>query len=311
MTDPDFETLLRSPLDDEPEPSGWGSAVLGFVGGGVVVIALSLILGLWTTPDETPSTNPAADATTTETAAMVETANSYPDGFSDIGGSVAMKPVAVVTGDDGFVVSFATTTDRASDPAATPGPLGGRWQIESVGGSVTGATQLVYDRTHTGVIGTVFPGYPSEGDVIRMTERWDPDERTSSIEIPFTGTPFSTIDAAELDLGDGITLRLDQLELGRHLGQVVWGLSGEDNPKGVAAFEVEIVDDEGAAIGAYLSMPSPRKPMPAGVIDLFWDQGFNAHPDRGSAVRITATVQLVSPEPVDVIYELDSIPSGD
>jgi len=222
-----------------------------------------------------------------------------------------MKPVAVVTGDTGFTVSFATVSGRGSDPAATPGPLGGRWQIESISGTVAGTTRLVYDRVHTGVIGTEFPGYPSDGDVIHMTERWDPDERTSSLEIPFTGTPFSTTATPELDLGDGVTLRLDHLDLGRHLGRIAWTLSGAIHPDGVADFDVEIVNDEGESVGAYLSMPTPRLPRSVGGVDLFWDRGFNVHPDEGSVVRITTTVLLVSPESVDVVFELDSVPSGD
>jgi len=133
MTGPDFETLLRSPLDDESESNGWGSAVLGLVGGGVAVIGLSVILGLWATSAEAPPTS--------------------------------------------------LTTDTA---------------------------------------------------------------------LPATDEP----------------------------------------------------------VGAYLSMPTPRQPRSVGGVDLFWNQGFNVHPDEGSTVRITATVLLVSPESVDVVFELDSVPSS-
>ena len=310
VTDPNFETLLRSPLDDESESNGWGSAVLGLVGGGVAVVGLSFILGLWTTPTGATSTSPATDTVSSATNESVEAANRYPDGFTDVGGSVAMKPVAVVTGDTGFIVSFATAAGRGTDPATTPDPLGGRWQIESVDGSVASTTQLIYDRRHTGVIGAEFSGYPSEGDVIRMTERWDPGERAASLEVPFTGTPFSTTGAPELDFGDGVTLRLNRLELGRHLGQIAWSLSGASRQGGVAAFDVEIVNNEGESVGAYRSMPIPREPATAGDVGLFWDRGFNVHPDEGSVVRITATVMLVSPQSVDVVFELDSVPSG-
>jgi hypothetical protein len=311
VTGPDYETLLRSPLDDEPESSGWGSAILGLVGGGITVFSLSLVLGLWSTPDEALSTIPATDPATTETVTTVETAISYPDGFAEIGGSVAMKATGVVSGDTAFIVSFATATERGHDPATTLSPLGGRWQIENTSGSVTGTTRLLYDRLNTGVIGAEFPGYPGEGDAIRMTERWDSDERTSSVDIPFTATPFSTADAVELDLGDGVTLRFDNVDLGRHLGRIVWALSGVDDPRGVAIFDVVMFDVDGVAVGEYLSMPSPRDPTQSGgVTELFWNQGFNVHPDEGSTVRVSATVQLISPQPVDVLYQLDSVPSG-
>ena len=310
MSGPDFETLLRSPLDDESEPNGRGSALLGLVGGGVAIVGLSFVLGLWSTPGETPPTALVAETAASATDAPIEAANSYPDGFSDVGGSVAMKPVAVLTRDAGFIVSFATTTGRETDPETTPNLLGGRWQLEDANGSVTGTTRLVYDRMHTGVIGAEFPVSPDEGDVIRMKERWDPDERTTSLEIPFTGTPFSTTGTAEVDPGEGITLRLDRLELGRHLGRIVWTLSGPDDPKGVVDFDVELIDQEGETIGGYRSSPSPRDPTPAaGVTDLFWDQGFDVHPDEGNVVRITATVRLVSPESIDIVYAVDSLPT--
>ena len=115
----------------------------------------------------------------------------------------------------------------------------------------------------------------------------------------------------QFELGDGITLRLDRFDLGRHLGQIAWTLSGANHPGGVAAFDVEIVNDEEESVGAYLSMPTPREPMLVGGVDLFWDRGFNVHPDEGSVVRITTTVLLASPEPVDVVFELDSVPTGD
>lgn len=310
MNSPDFETLLRSPLDDESEPNGWGSVLLGLVGGGVAIVGLSLLLGLWSTPGETPPMALVADTAVSAADAPIEAANSYPDGFLDVGGSVAMKPVAVLTRDAGFIVSFATTTGRETDPETTPILLGGRWQLEDANGSVTGTTRLVYDRMHTGVIGVEFPVSPDEGDVIRMTERWDPSEQTASLETPFTGTPFSTAGVAQLDLGEGVTLRLDRLDLGRHLGRIVWRLSGPDDPTGVVEFEVELIDQEGETVGDYRSMPSPRDPTPAaGVTDLFWEQGFDVHPDEGNVVRITATVRLVSPESVDIVYAVDSLPT--
>jgi hypothetical protein len=309
MSDPDLEFLLQSPLDDEPEPSGWGSAVLGLIAGSVGVIGLSVILGLWATPHET-SIAAVADTAASATDPTTEQTISFPNGFSEVGDSIAMKPVAIVMGDTGFIVSFATATSRETDPETTPVALGGRWQIESVGGTVTGATRLVYDWLHTGVIGVEFAEQPSDGDTVRMTERWDPEERTGSADVPFTGTPFTTTDAVDIDLGDDITLRLTQIDLGRHLGRIAWTLSGPGEPTGIANFEVEIVDEQGEMVGNYLSMTSPRDPTrSAGVVDLFWDQGFNAHPDEGSVVRITATTQLISREPVDVVYELESVPS--
>jgi hypothetical protein len=310
MSGPDFETLLRSPLDDEPESEGWGSAVLGLIAGSAGVIGLSVILGLWATPDEIPATT-VTDAVASATDSTGELANSFPDGFAEIGGSIAMKPTATVAGDTGFIVSFATATNRDADPETTPIPLGGRWQLESAGGSVTGATRLVYDGLHTGVIGVEFSAPPTAGDTVRMTERWDPDERTGSADVPFTGTPFTATDTVEIDLGGDVTLRLTQVDLGRHLGRIVWTLSGPGEPMGLAAFAVEVVDQDGATVGTYPSMPSRRDPTrSSGVVDLFWDRGFNAHPDEGSVVEITATVQSVAPEPIDVVFDLDTVPSG-
>ena len=308
MSGPDFETLLRSPLDDEPDPGGWGSAVLGFIGAGIAVFSLSFVLGLWTTAGEDPPATPASDAAT---EAPVESQSPYPIGFSDIGGSVAMKPVGAVTGESGFTVSFSMATSRGADPAITSAPLGGQWQLENSDGSIIGAARLVYDRAHTGIVGAAFPELASEGDVLRMTERWDPDERTGSSDIPFTSTPFTTTSAVSIDLGEDIALRLTVIDLGRHLGRIVWSLSGSDEPGGVAAFDVEMLDQNGETVGTYLSMPSHRDPtQSAGIVDLFWSQGFNVHPDEGSVVRISAMVQLVSPEPVDVVFDLASIPSG-
>ncbi|MCL1693873.1 MAG: hypothetical protein M3096_09330 [Actinomycetia bacterium] len=310
MSGPDFETLLRSPLDDEPDSRGWGSAVLGLLAGSAAIIGLSFVLGLWATPGETPATM-VTDTVASATDPPGEFSNSFPDGFSEVGGSVAMKPTATVDGGTGFIVSFATATHRDTDPETTPVPLGGQWQFESAGGSVTGATRLVYDRLHTGVIGVEFAGHPSDGDILRMTERWDPVERTESADVSFTGTPFTTTDAVDIDLGDGITLRMTQIELGRHLGRIVWTLSGSGEPTGVVAFAVAMINQQGATVGDYVSMPSLRDPTrSSGVVDLFWDRGFNAHPDEGSIVEITATVQLVVPEPIDVVFDLDTVPSG-
>ncbi len=310
MSGPDFETLLQSPLDDEPESNGWGSAVLGLIVGSAGVIGLSFILGLWATPDETPAMM-VTDTVASATDPPGELTTSFPNGFSEISDSVAMKPTATVAGDTGFIVSFATATNRDADPETTPVPLGGRWQLESAGGSVTDATRLVYDRLHTGVIGVEFAGYPSNGDILRMTERWDSGERTGSASISFTGTPFTTTDAVSIDLGDDTTLRLTQIELGRHLGRIVWTLSGSGEPTGVASFAVAMINQQGETVGDYLSMPSLRDPTrSSGVVDLFWDRGFNAHPDEGSVVEIAATVQLVAPEPIDVVFALDTVPPG-
>lgn len=309
MNGPDFETLLRSPLDDEPESRGWGSAVLGLIAGSAGIIGLSFVFGLWTTPDEIPVIA-GTDTVASATDSIGEFGNSFPHGFSDVGGSVAMKPTATVDGDTGFIVSFATATHRDSDPGTMPVPLGGKWQLESADGGVTGAARLVYDRLHTGVFGVEFAGHTSDGDTLRMTERWDPVERTGSADVSFTGTPFTTTDAVDIDLGDGITLRLTQIELGRHLGRIVWTLSGSGESTGVASFAVPIVDQQGATIGDYLSMPSLRDPTrSSGIVDLFWDRGFNAHPDEGSIVEITATVQLVAPAAVDVVFDLATVPS--
>jgi hypothetical protein len=310
MSDPDLELLLQSPLDDESEPSGLGSAVLGLIAGSVGVIGLSLILGLWATPDDTP-TGTVGDTVAAATDPTPEPTISFPDEFSEVSGSIAMKPIATVMGDTGFTVSFATATSRETDPQTTPVPLGGRWQLESVGGTVTGATRLVYDWLHTGVIGVEFAESPSDGDTVRMTERWDPDERTGSADVPFTGTPFTTTDAVDIDLGDDITLRLTQIDLGRHLGRVTWTLSGPGEPTGIAAVEIEVVDQDGATVGTYPSMPSLRDPTrSSGVVDLFWDRGFGAHPDDGSFIEIAATVQLIAATPVDVVFGLETAPSG-
>jgi hypothetical protein len=120
----------------------------------------------------------------------------------------------------------------------------------------------------------------------------------------------STTGVAELDPGEGITLRMDRLDLGPHLGRIVWTLSGPGTPTGVVEFEVDLIDQEGETVGDYRSMPSPRDPTPAaGVTDLFWEQGFDVHPDEGNVVRITATAQLVSPESVDIVYAVDSLPT--
>ncbi len=311
MSGPDFESLLQSPLDDESEPSGWGSAVLGFVGAVVAVVGLSLILGLWTTPDESPMAVIAAGTAPSATGSTAEAPSSFPEGFSAVIDSVAMKPVAIVAGDTGFIVSFAAATSREADPETTSIPLGGRWQLESADGSVTRTTGLVYDGLHTGVFGVEFAGLPNDGDTIRMTERWDSDERAASSDIPFPGTPFSMVGTHALDLGNGVTLRLDHLDLGRHLGQIVWTLSGPGDPMGVAVFEVSLVDSEGETVGGYVPMPSPRDPTAVGgVVDLFWDRGFDVHPDEGSVIRIAATVRLASPKGVDIAYELESVPSG-
>lgn len=310
MTGPDFETLLRSPLDDEPEPRGWGSAVLGLIAGGAGVIGLSFVLGLWTTPEEKPATA-VPDTVASATATAVEPASSFPDGFSEASHSIAWKPVATVSGDTGFIVSFATATSRETDPTTTPVPLGGEWQLESSGGSIASSTRAVYDSLHTGVVGAEFAVLPHDGDVLRMTERWDPDVRTGSSNISFTGTPFTTTESVNVDLGSGVTLRLTQIDLGRHLGRIVWTLSGSDQPTGVVDFEVVIVDEREETVGGYVSMPAPRDPTRStGVVDVFWDHGFDAHPDEGSIVHITVTVQLISPHPVDVVFELDAVAAG-
>lgn len=309
MSRPDLEALLQSPLDDDREPSGWGSAALGLVAAVVAVVGLSLALGLWTTAEEAPP-GAASGPEPPASGSVVEPASPFPDGFSAISASVGMKAVAMVVEEAGVVVSFAAATERGSDPLTTPAPLGGRWQIEGTDGSVVGASRLIYDRAHSGVVGAAFPELPNEGDVVRMTERWDPDERSGSSEIPFTGTPFTTTDAVDIDVGDGVRLGLSQVDLGRHLGRIVWTLSGPGEPTGITSFDVLMIDQEGVVVGNYVSMPGPRDPtQSAGVVDLFWDQGFNVHPDEGSTVRVTATLQLVSPEAVDVVFDLTLVPS--
>ena len=80
---------------------------------------------------------------------------------------------------------------------------------------------------------------------------------------------------------------------------------------GVATFDVAIVDEEGSTVGGYAAMPHAADPAPgAGTAELFWEPGFDVHPDEGSAVAITATVELVEVESVDIVFPIGDIPAG-
>lgn len=310
MSRPDYETLLRSPLDDEPEPTGWGSALAGFLGGVVVVLAASWLLGVGpgtaaqtTAPDS--STPPSSDA-----PIDVEP-NRYPPGFLEVGDSIAMKPTGAVATDGGFVVSFTMAAARDADVDELERPIGGTWQIERGDGSIARANRLVYDAAHTDVIGVGFPGSLRGDETVRMVARWDPVSRDAEAEIPFTGTPFVAEGPVEIDVGAGLTLKVGPIELGRHLGRVEWSITGPGDPTAAVSIDVTLLDAAGAPIGAYETQPSPRDPTRAnGVAKMFWGPGFDVHPDEATTVRIIAVVTVADRHAVDVVYDLPQAAGG-
>ncbi len=265
---------------------------------GFVLAVLGLVLFL---PDQPPADGATADSgvdspdPTTRTTVPWITAGEVQ--FE----STVLIPVEVVADDGVVVLEFDFATIAPSEGTSEPlsdGPvidaLPERWALSTVSG---GGTIETTDPGASSVRFNVRAGLLTEHIASVRLIGWRvavPNHERIALDVvagasgTFAGGTEVTVaiileqsnpTIVQLDV-DQVRDRWNRIDFGRHLGRILWSLSGSGNPTGISAFKIQMIDQQGQTVGGYLSMPSPRDPTrSAGLVDLFWDRGFNAHPD--------------------------------
>ena len=304
MSTPDFETLLQSPFDDEEKEGHRGAALVGGVVLGIVLVGGFAVITSANDQPTLPATTVVHAPAVDSEPPVARAPDPFPLGFVQISENLSAHPLEIIDLGDRYLVSFTTATRRGVDPEATEAPLGGRWHLTSDTGDTVVPTRTIYDRFRPGIFALEFDRLP-DGTVagLRMVERWDPVTTTVSVDTPFSDTPFSIEEPLTVAVGDDATLIIEELELGRFLGSVVWSIQGDGSPRGIADLQVALMDTDDARRGSYGSFPPSRDPLPAGeALDLFWEETFPIDQDGAVRVEIEVTVSLVQPAVVDATF---------
>lgn len=305
-----FEKLLESPLD---EPRGERGAGWYLLGGLIGIVAAVGLVALFATirgggPQEAPSASSTEASSTSSTAplAVVE-ASSFPDGYVALSQDTGVKPIALVRADGRFVVTVALSTRRGVDPLVAVRPLGGRWEIERDGARLE-PTRVITDRFRPGVYSVEFEGVPLPGDVLHMTERWDPVTIEQEVTVPYADdAPYVLPDDLTVALTDDVTMAIVG-QLGRFMGELAWELQGSTAPLGIATVDVVLVDAVGEQVGGYGSAPaSLDAAVAADALQVFWVPSFPIDQTGAVDVDLRIRSQLASRVPVDIRIDLSRL----
>ena len=313
MSDPDFEVLLQSPLDDPREPSGIGWYLIGGGAGLVAVVALAWLGGFGMTnraePSVTVATPAAAETTTTPVAAAPTETPPYPEGYVDVNGDVGAKPIHVAIAEDSFVVAVSLATRRGVEPAGALRPLGGDWRLDHADGTSSQARRMIADRFHPGVYSVEFAGRPRPNDVLRVTESWEPVAVEQVARVPYVDdAPFVFPPGIGIGLADGVGVAVEGY-LARFTGKLSWTFVDSTAAPGVGAVEVALLDSDGEEIGSYAAADPDLNPLRGtDSRQLFWSPGLPVDQTGAVEVLLQAHFQLGAEAPLDAAFDLGDLP---
>jgi hypothetical protein len=311
MSNIDYEELIRSPLDAlEAEPSsGWGWSGFGLVAGGLIGLALALML-------RGPSESEAAVAVPTSAVApaIAEVIYpTYPDGYTEIAPGLGARIGELITDDDSITIAVDTVVAREGDVLAPIWPVGGVWWLESSSGAAAESSRVVLGRFSPGVFSVEFPAEPFGGEraftVARLAERWDQREMSGSTKLPFTGEPFVADGSASVVVDEEVTLILTAVELGRFLGKIEWKLQGPELG-GRVNVTAALLDAAGTEIGRYEAFPDLLTPSSEGTRKVFWNQAFSVDQTGAETLVLEYSVSVVEVTPAAVTFDLSGLSIG-
>jgi hypothetical protein len=308
LSEIDYEELIKSPLDDVEAASGasWSSAVPGAAVGLLLGWLLTLVGG-----DDAAATVTTVPTTTQPPVAVV--APDYPPGYAEIAPGLAASGSQVVLGDDSIVVAFTTATQRGIDPAEVAWPIGGSWLLESESGTTVESARVVNGRFSPAAFAVHFPtdrlaGNAALGEA-RMLERWDVEEVSGSIELPFGEEPFAIEEPLSVPIDQSLTLIILRLELGRFLAAAEWQITGAKLGT-TMQMAVRLLDADGTVVGSYERFPEVREPGEGGTLELFWSQPFPTDQEGAVTAVVDYTVGIVEAVPVSISFDLTDVPVG-
>lgn len=310
MNDIDYEELIRSPLDglDDDPVSPWLIAGVGVMVGVAVGYLMTILIGSDTTTTTTPSPSVTAIA-----APAVVTAPDYPEGYLELAPDLGARVEEVIVADDVITVGFAAAVSRGADPAATPWPRGGSWQLEAASGTTVDSARVIVGGFSPGAFSVQFPASDFNGEEefnsIRLVDRWDTKQFSGSTSLPFTGEPLAIDEALSLPVSQDVTLLLTQLALGRFQGLIEWEITGADLGATVDAV-VRLRDDDDAEVGSYAAFPQVLPPDIDGVIDVNWQQSFPIDQEGAVTMVVEYTVDVVQSVPVSIEFPLTDVVTG-
>jgi hypothetical protein len=273
--------LLATPLDgyvvdETPEerrqrrPAPWGM-VLALVVGAAIVLAGYRIANDSGDEEATAVTTPPP---TTAAATAAASGATFPAGFTKIDDSLAVKVVRVAPSGEDLAVTMASVIARGLDADASTPFTGGRWVAVLSDGTTAAARGQLVDPATPGVVTALFdPAEVTEANLVslRLTERWFNQSVGTVQDLDVSGDlPWTMPERTLLDLGDGVQLVVDSMELTETGGIVEWSLTG-GTTLGVVALEVAL--EEGFFDGR------PRMMIPIGRIDRFFFDPATAVPE--------------------------------
>lgn len=310
MSNIDYEELIRSPLDelDSGNASGWGLWVVGLVAGLLTGLLLVFLVGGETDPE------PALVTTTTELAVVVDVVTpDYPDGYIELAPGLGAKVSELIVDEETITMSVNTVVARGGDVFAPIWPVGGLWWLESGSGTMVESSRVVLGRFSPGVFSVEFPAAPFNGETqfaeASLVERWDQQQLTGSVEMPFLGEPFIAPEPVTITASQDVTLIVPALELGRFLGKVEWILVGPEDGGRVDLVAV-LLDGEGVEVGRYDSFPNLLDPGDHGVSEIISSRSFRDAQEGAETVVLEYTVSVVEVTPVAVNFDLGAVPIG-
>lgn len=311
MSNIDYEELIRSPLDAiEAEPSsGWRWSGAGLVVGGLVGLALALILR---GPVESAATD-AIPTSTVATAVAEVIYPTYPDGYTEIAPGLGARIGELIANDDLITIAVDTAVARDANVLAPIWPVGGMWWLESDSGVAAESSRVVLGRFSPGVFLVEFPAEPFAGEraftIARLVERWDQREMSGSTTLPFTGEPFVAAGSASVVVDEEVTLFLTAVELGRFLGKIEWKLQGPE-PGGRVNVTAVLLDAAGTEIGRYEAFPDLLAPSSEGTREVFWNQTFSVDQTGAETVVLEYSVSAVEVTPAEISFDVSGLPIG-
>ena len=214
MSQPKFDELLQSPLN-EPSRSRWWPVVLGGLIGAVATAAILMATGSNDPEDDSPAALVPTPSTTTITVPQAES-SSFPLGYVAVSDTEAFKPHHVATAEDQIVVTMTTSYARDLDPTTQPWFLGGTWMLDTASGASIVSETTLFDDDVPGGFSVVFPVLPGtivEPQQLRLVERWEPMQSTATVDVrsvPYW-PPVGVLVEPLLVPMDGFGLRFDQI----------------------------------------------------------------------------------------------------
>lgn len=229
MTQPSFDIVLESPLDDLPERRRIHPVlafVIAAVAGGLATAGAA---SAWS-DDAAPVTTTAPVTTIADEPSELSTDLVLEDG-------TLIEQLRWWSEADTLTVLVTATVPPGGDPAATRPVISGYWELVLTDGRVIDGSA----SSEVGVSRVEFAG-PGVGPATAATLRYSPPITTTEVEVTWTESaltfPWLPATAEPLAVADGALVELDRARFDDMGGEVVWHLEGEGRLR--ANLDVEV-----------------------------------------------------------------------